>query len=393
METLTGKLWNSNFTLAFMANFMMMMAFYFLMPTLPFYLIGSLGADKSVVGVVVSVYIISAVVVRPFSGFLIDMLNRKPLYVAVFFFFTAVFGGYILFTSISLILMVRIVQGAIWGIIIPLGNTLALDVIPSSQRGAGIGFFGMSSTLAMALGPLFGLMMYSKFGFDIVVYASIAISTLGVLLAMFIKTSHKAPVRSQPISLDRFILVKAIPVGVNIIFVCFSYGLVVAYAALYGSEMGVKNTGLFFILMAVGVIAARLTTSRYIDRGYYNRISIISLVMITIGYALLGLAQTALVYYSMALVIGVACGMLFPTIQTMVVGFADHHQRGTATSTYFTAFDIGVGLGMLLGGSIAQWASLSTAFVIGAGVNLAATLYYIKVSAPCYNRIKRDKAI
>jgi len=94
------------------------------------------------------------------------------------------------------------------------------------------------------------------------------------------------------------------------------------------------------------------------------------------------------IYFSMAFIIGISCGMFFPTIQTMVVGIAEHHQRGTATSTFFTAFDVGVGLGMLLGGIIAEWQSLSFAFIIGAIANLLALAYYLRFTYPKYKKRK-----
>lgn len=383
------KLWNPNFILAFLANFLMMMAFYMLMPTLPFYLIDTQHFDKSMVGIILSVYIISAVLVRPVSGYLIDTLNRKPFYVLVFMLFTASFGGYLLFTALGMLIVVRVVQGFIWGIIIPLGNTLAIDVIPSERRGSGIGFYGMSTNLAMALGPVVGLLLLEMYNFSAIVYIAIALCAVGVVLALFIRSYRKVVARkNEPISLDRFILVKAIPVGINILIVCFSYGVTITYAAIYGSEIGVGNPGLFFILMAAGVILSRLTTGRFIDRGMYNQIATVSIVILTVGFALLGLVKLPMVFFSMAFTVGFAYGMLFPAIQTMIVNFGTHHQRGTANSTYFTAFDIGVGLGMLFGGRIADVASFSVVFALSAGLNLAALVFYYKVSAPYFIRNK-----
>lgn len=387
MDNKSEKLFTPNFMLSFTANFLMMIAFYILMPTLPVYFIDTLGLDKSMVGVLVSIYIISAVIVRPFSGYLIDMIERKPFYVAIFLVYTLVFGGYLLFSTFVMLLAIRIVHGAIWGVIIPLGNTLAIDIMPAGKRGSGIGYYGMSSNLAMALGPVIGLVILESHGFSSIVLVSIGFAILGVLAALFIKAPHKEIVKHNgPLSLDRFILVKAIPLGVNIMIVSFSYGAALAYTALYGKEIGVHNTGLFFILLAAGVILARLMSGKYIDRGKFDQISAISLVMFTVGFALLGLVKNSIAYFSMALFIGVACGMLFPVIQTMIVNLGTHHQRGTATSTYFTAFDVGIGAGMLFGGIIADFTSLSVIFVIAAVLNLIATVFYLRVSSPHYKR-------
>lgn len=385
MEHNSAKLFTSSFIFAFLANSLMMLAFYMLMPTLPIYLINVLGFEPSDVGIIVSSYIISAVVIRPLSGFLIDSLRRKPFYVIVFSLFTVIFGGYTLFASFAMLLVVRILQGFVWGIIIPLGNTLAIDIMPSDRRGTGIGIYGMSSNLAMALGPVVGLTLLDSLGFPTIAMVSMAASALGVLFALLIKAPRKQiEKRNEPISLDRFILVKAIPVGINVLLVCFSYGFLVAYAALYGREMGIQNVGLFFILMAIGVIASRLFTGRFIDKGFFNQIALISMALLTIGVGMLGVFQVSFIYFAMALVLGGGYGMLFPAIQTMIVNFGTHNQRGTANSTYFTGFDIGVGLGMLLGGIIADKTSLSTSLIVSSVLNLLAIIYYVKISAPSY---------
>lgn len=385
MERTDTKLFTSSFFCAFIANFLMMLAFYMLMPTLPIYLLKELGYEASGVGVIVSSYIISAVIVRPFSGYLIDTLNRKPFYVIMFLVFTFVFGGYAIFTSFALLMVVRILQGVVWGVIIPLGNTLAIDIMPSERRGTGIGIFGMSSNLAMALGPVVGLVLLDKLGFPSIALASMVVSALGVVAAILINAPRKhVDHRNEPISLDRFILIKAIPVAINVLMVCFSYGFLVTYAALYGKEIGVQNVGLFFILMAAGVIASRLFTGRYIDNGYFNPIAIISMTVLALGIGLLGLLQTAAAYFAIALVLGTGYGMLFPAIQTMIVNIGSHSQRGTANSTYFTGFDIGVGLGMLLGGVMAEETSLSSSLLVASVINFLSIVYYVKVSAPSY---------
>lgn len=381
------KLFTPSFMFAFTANLLLMMAFYTLMPTLPFYLIETLHLEKSMVGVLVSTYIISAVVIRPFSSLFIDTLDRKAFFIAVFICFALLFGGYILFASFALLLVIRILHGFVWGIIIPLSNTLAIDVMPASRRGSGIGYFGMSSNLAMALGPVVGLVILNSFGFSSLVVMAIAISIAGIVVSFLIKVPHKPHIKHDiPLSLDRFILVKGIPLGVNIMIACFSYGLVVAYGALYGHEMGVSNTGMFFILLAAGILVARIVSSKFIDKGRFDGISILSLLMLTFGFFFLGWIQNGWIYYSMALFVGVACGMLFPTIQTMTVNLATHNQRGTANSTYFTAFDIGVGSGMLFGGIIAEAVGLKYAFYLSAALNLVATIYYIYISSPYYRK-------
>ena len=117
-------------------------SFYMLMPTMPVYLVEVLGISTANVGIALSSYTIGLLCVRPFSGFLVDCFSRKPLYLFAFFVFAFMFGGYLIATTMLTIMAVRFVQGGFMGLTSVAGNTIAIDVIPSSRRGEGMGFYG-----------------------------------------------------------------------------------------------------------------------------------------------------------------------------------------------------------------------------------------------------------
>lgn len=379
-------LWTRDFISAFVANFLMAFAFYLLMPTLPLYLASVLGLSKTAVGVVMSVYVIAALAMRPLSGFLIDALPRKALYVASFACFLLVSLGYPLAATMTGFFVLRLLHGLVWGVITTSGNTLAIDIVPSERRGEGIGYYGMSMNIAMALGPMTGLMLLERVPFLYVFYVSIASSALGLLLSFAIRVPPRARQVHQVFSLDRFLLLRGIPAGVALLCVTVSYGVILAYVAMYGKDHGIGSTGLFFVVMAVAVIAARLLTGRFLDRGYCLQVAWMGALGVAASLLLLGLYPVALCYFLVALSLGLGYGMVFPAVQTLIVGLGDHHQRGTANSTFFTAFDLGVGIGMLFGGRIAQSMGLSAVFVLVAGASLlGAVLLWLQVKKPAKN--------
>ena len=65
-----------------------------------------------------------------------------------------------------------------------------------------------------------------------------------------------------------------------------------------------------------------------------------------------------------AFLIGLGYGTLFPALQTIYIIMASSTQRGTANSTYLTGFDLGIGLGMLLGAYIADRLGFANMFMI-----------------------------
>ena len=362
------RLWTRDFNLAFAANFFMSFAFYLLMPTLPIHLLQTLRATPSFTGWVMASYVIAGLVVRPFSGFLIDRFPRKVFYVVLFGLYTLCGLLYFIAQTPSSTLGVRLLHGVVWALLLPAGSTIAIDICPATRRGEGIGFYGMSMNLAMALGPMMGIFLHDRMAFSVVLLATAGMAGLGFMVSLFIREPYHAPQPHAVLSLDRFLLKKGISGGIAMWLITISYGLLLAYASLYGKQQGIEGTGFFFVLVSVGFILSRLLCSRLLDQGWTVRLSIIGAFLS--ACALAGVAGFPLpwVYFLVATVLGVAYGMAFSAIQTWIIHRAEPHQRGTANSTYFTAFDLGVGTGLLLGGALGN--QLSNALLISAGCAL-----------------------
>lgn len=362
-----NPLWTRNFLVAFGANFLMAFGFYLLMPTLPMYLTEHLHITKSMAGVIMSSYVVAALAMRPFSGFLIDTVPRKRLYLTSFALFTLVSALYLGAAGDVSFLVLRLLHGLVWGVITTAGNTLIIDIVPSQRRGEGIGYYGMSMNIAMALGPMTGLFLGERFSYAQVFATAILSNLLGLGLALAIRVPYRAPHRHATLSLDRFLLLKGVPTGITLLFVTVSYGLILAFAAMYGKDHRIGHTGLFFVVLATGIVSARLFSGKHLDGGFGVQVGSAGALLAAASLLMLGLFPVAVCYFAAAFCLGLGYGMSFPAVQTLIVDLAGHHQRGTANSTYFTAFDLGVGIGMLLGGWIAQERGLELAFVIVAG--------------------------
>ena len=362
-------LWNRNFIQCCISYFLMNFSFYMLMPTMPVYLVEVLKINPSEVGVALSSYSIGLLCVRPFSGYLVDCFSRKPLYLFAFTVFACMFTGYLFATTVLTIMAVRFIQGGFMGMTSVSGNTIAIDVIPSRRRGEGMGFYGLTINLAMSLAPLVAVAVYDRYGFHPLVLVGLAIALV-------------------PFSLDRFILVKALPTALAYLLSAIPYGMVVSFVVLYGKEINVSNPGYFFIFMAIGVGTARLISGRLVDHGKIHLVSISALVFLTLSFAVFALFHNEIVFFASALAIGIGFGVCVPAIQCLFVNVAPHHMRGTATSTYLTSFDFGVGIGMLAAGFIASHADLATAYLVGAGCCLVSLLVYLRWVRPSYEKHK-----
>lgn len=364
-------LWTRNFVTVAAANFLLFFSFYQLLPVLPLYIFEKFQTDNSTAGIIISLYTIGALCCRPFAGFLVDSLSRKPLYFWTFFAFTLCFVGYWALGLLPLLALVRFLHGIFFGISTTASNTVAIDALPASRRGEGIGYFGISVNLAFATGPMTGMFLYEAFGSNLVFAISIALCVIGLILVKTLNVKPKEKKPHAPLSLDRFFLTKAVPQFINFIFVGFAYGPVTNYISLYAKELGIGGSGWFYALIAAGLIMNRVLTGRLIDRGWLTRLVGIGMTIIVAAYTMLAFCNGPLVFFVSAFLIGTSLGLIFPGYQTMCVNLARHDQRGTANSTYLSAWDIGIGIGILAGGSMAQKFGMHQQVFVACAIALA----------------------
>lgn len=394
------KLWTPNFLAACAGNFLLFFAFYLLIPIFPLYLIDEFNTSKSLVGVVLASYTLAALLIRPVSGFLLDLFRRKPQYLLAFLAFVLTFISYPLATSINLFLIFRILHGASFGYVTTAGNSLVVDILPASRRGEGLGFFGVANNLAMVVGPMTGLLMHERYNYDIIFYLAIATGLLGFVFAMFIKVEKPfEPKEIQPIGFDRFFLFKGFKAGFTLLLIGIPYGMFITYLAIYGQELGIKSgIGLFFSLLAAGMITSRLFSGKMVDHGKLNKAIEIGLIVSTIGMIMLASLQrmTAfsdslvnVLFFVIPVILGFGYGMTFPAYNTLFVNLAPNNRRATASSTFMTSWDIGVGLGLVLGGRLADSnGGLPLAFLMGSLMILFSYIYFLKSAGPHFLRNK-----
>ena len=405
------RLWNSNYCKVMTANFALFFAFYLLTPLLPLYLHETFGATKDVIGLVLSGYTLTALLFRPFSGYLVDSFPRKTVLLTVYAAFAIFFAGYLAASSLLLFTVVRTLHGGPFGAVTVANSTVAIDVLPSSRRNEGIGYYGLSNNLAMAISPTFAIFVYTQTqNFQLLFWLAFAVALFGLIVDSTVKVrrGESADAKSAPaartVSLDRFFLKRGWLVGANMVFFGFCFGVMSNYLAIYGKQvLGITGgTGTWFMLCSVGLILSRLQGGKALREGRLTHNASEGMVISLVGYTLfillptvaeafmsqmqsfksdnvfvLNYAMLGLVgYYSSALLIGLGNGHLWPAFQNMMISMARHNERGTANSTILVSWDVGMGLGVLLGGIIAELMSYATAFWFVAVVNASGVLLY-----------------
>ena len=376
------RLWNRNYIKVMTANFSLFFAFYLLTPLLPLYLSETFGATKDVIGLVLSGYTITALLFRPFSGFLVDSFPRKMVLMVSYTAFAIFFAGYLAASSLLLFTIVRTLHGGPFGTLTVANSTVAIDVLPSSRRNEGIGYYGLSNNLAMATAPTFAVFIYAEtHNFELLFWLALAIATFGWIVDATVnlqKPKAKSQRLKAKLSLDRFFLKRGWLLGVNMVFFGFCFGVLSNYLAIYGKQvMGITGgTGTWFMLCSIGLILSRLQGGKALRKGLLTHNASEGMLISLIGYTLFVAFPNMFGYYASAILIGLGNGHMWPAFQNMMISMAYHNERGTANSTILISWDIGMGLGILAGGAIAEHLGYTTAFWTVAVMNATGVLLY-----------------
>ncbi len=371
------RIWSKDFIFLILSNFLMYITYYAILSALPIYLVNDLQASKSQVGVVVGIYTIASVLVRPFSGFALDRFGRRTLFLSALVLYSLFFVGYLVALSISSIILLRFVQGMTWGMTTVSGSTIATDIIPASKRGEGIGYFALSTTLGMSVGPVIGLFICHQWGFSAMFVSGclLSLGSLACAYAVHLRKRFRVGKRIRLTWSSMFEKSSILP-SVNVFITMIAYGGLLSFIALYGREIGIHNSALYFLIFSIGIAASRISVGKVFDKQGPRKILTFCMGLLLIGFPMLAMASGAVLFYLSAIIIGFGNGVIFPTFLSMINNLVDAGHRGAANSTLYTAVDLGMGVGMIMAGLIAQHISISAIFWINALVCLAGLLFF-----------------
>lgn len=391
------KLWNKEYLKVMTCNFLLFFAFYLLTPLLPIYLDSQFKADKDTIGIVLSGYVVATLLIRPFSGFFVDSFNRKKVLMICFFAFFIFFAGYIGAGTLLMFAIVRTLHGIPFGATTVANSTVAIDVLPSSRRNEGIGFYGLSNNLAMAVAPTAGIYIYHITGnFSLLFWISLVLSMTGFFCSSRIRLPERRPVENKPkLSLDHFFLNRAWLMAINISLFGLCWGVMSNYVAIYGQEMlGITDgTGMFFLLLSGGLMLSRLYGSKSLRAGRLTENCLRGVLISFVGYTLFATTLGEWTYYLSALLIGLGNGQMYPAFLNMFISMARHDQRGTANSSILISWDLGMGMGILTGGFIVEYISFAAAFWVVAAIQGAGALLFIVSTRFFFQRRRLDRKV
>ncbi len=378
------KLWTKDFINLSVSNFFVFLTFYYLLVSLPVYTLNDLGGNELEAGLMVTVFLFSAIIVRPFAGQWLNTIGRKKVLTLSLLIFMISSLFYFFTPSISSVLLLRLFHGIGFGMATTAAGGIVADIIPDSRKGEGMGYFIMSNNLAMVIGPFLGLTLLNKSGMNSVFMVGAICSMLALVTGYFVNVPKRAQEElskektvKTKLSFGDLFEVPAIKISIVGGLLGIVYSSLLSFVSVYAQEIGLfEVSSFFFVVYAIVLLVSRPFTGRWFDQYGANKIVYPSIVVFAIGMLCLGVSSTSLMFLIAAALIGLGWGTLFPSFQTIAIQAAAPTRRGTATATFLSIFDTGIGLGSSIVGLISAQIGLGTFYFFSAFYVLFGIILY-----------------
>jgi MFS family permease len=329
-------------------SFTVFLSAFQLLPTAP-YRILDLGGTPAVAGLFLGFLTYSSALTAPLTGSLVDRLGPRRVLIAASLAITALSLIYAVLPGYGLMLALVIVHGGFWSGLLTASGTYVTAVVPSTRRAEGIGYWGLSTVLAIAIAPTIGLWVYSRGGWTAMCVESAALNLVMATIAWTLPADRQPRVHRK-MAFEWRVLV----LSMTLFLYAFGYGGLTSFVALYTDANGVTPRGLYFTIFSLTIVFTRPFTGRLGDRIGYRRVFLPCVALVAAGFALLALGGSLPYLIASAVIFGAGFGSAYPVFLAHLMQHVDESRRGAMFGSIIGAFDTGIGTGSIAIGSIVQ---------------------------------------
>lgn len=381
------NLWTKDFIFISIINFFIMIVMYMLIVTIAPFAVEEYGASASMAGLVSGIFIIGTLSARIATGRVIESIgSRRILLVGMII---SVFAIALYFTAhlLAVLLLVRFVHGIGLGVASTATGTMVAQIIPPSRRGEGIGYFSLSTVLATAIGPFFGIYLSQHFEFTWIFVFSLALGVIGLLMIFFVdKRPEEAPQEvveqeDAPKGFANYIEKSAIPIAVITLLAGIGYSGVLSFLSFYAKEAKLVDAASFFFLVyAIAILVSRPFSGKLLDRKGGTFVVVPSLLLFATGLLLLSQTHTGILLLIAGAIIGLGFGNFQSCAQAIALIGVPIKRIGIATSTFYIFLDFGFGFGPYFLGNVATAYGYRNLYMILSGLVVVALLLYLLIA-------------
>jgi len=361
-----AALWTRDFILLLGSNLVFYMSFQLLLVSMPLYVV-HLGGDAATAGLVTGLFTLTAMVVRPLTGWALDAYGRRNLWLLGIFSCLVLILAQQWAATLVVLIVLRMVNGFGFGVATTAGGTIAADLVPKSRLGEGMGFFGVAMGIPLAVAPPLGLWLAGRGDYSDLFWLGALFTAVSLALAAMLRGPAEprevSAVRSR---LDSMFERTAVYPSVLMFLLISSFGLILALLALYGKERGLGGVGIWFTVYAVFLTLARSAGGRLSDRIGYRQTAVAGFVLAAVALVTIAVSNDMPMLLASAVLYGIGYGTTQPSLQAMVVSRAPVARLGAATAVLFVSYDLGTTIGSVGGGLLAGVIGMGGAFAFSA---------------------------
>ena len=343
------SIWSFPFVALMTTNFFQSMAAFMTNTTLPVY-IDYLGATASIVGVVVSAFAITALLIRPFAGPAFDSFPKKRLLLIAQIIIAASLFLYGVADSVPFLFAVRLLHGIGIGCSGPLAMSLVSEFLPPERHASGISIYALAQSFAQVIGPAVGLWLVDAVGFSPAYFLAAACVLVAMVGVFFLKEPDRERLPYQ-FKLNRMFAREAVPKAFVLMLLAVSFSCMASYLVLYGNLRGIEGIGIYFTVYALCLLGTRPLFGKMADKFGAERVLLVGIVCFALSYVLLHTTQDFTRLIVVAVFGSAGFGACAPLVQSLALSSVPVERRGAASNTAFTGMDVGMLLGPVIGGN------------------------------------------
>jgi len=372
----SDRLFTPRFFLMCGFTFTVFLSLFQLLPTAPFRIL-DLGGSTAAAGLFLGVLTYASALSAPVTGALADRIGKRRMLIVTSLAIAGFSTAYALSRTYWLPLFLVFFHGLFWSGLLSASSAYMTDFLPEGRRAEGIGYWGMSTMLAVAIAPGFGFWMY-RLGWPWLCGEVAALNLVMAAIATRLdETQVAARMTSRRLFGRHMVEWRVVAVALALFLCSFGYGGVTSFVAVLAERNAIEPRSIFFTTFAVVVIATRVFSGRLADRIGHRRFFLPCLALVTVGLGATALAHTRVQLVAAAAVFGLGFGNMYPAFVAHVVKFVRPERRGAAFGGILAAFDTGIGTGSIAVGALAEHLGFRAAFVAAAALSALSVPYFL----------------
>jgi predicted MFS family arabinose efflux permease len=372
------RLFTPRFFLMCGFSFTVFLSAFQLLPVAP-YRILALGGTAAAAGLFLGFLTYSSAVSAPLTGSLADRLGSRRILIISSLAITAFSLIYAVLPSYPLMLGLVVIHGLFWSGLLSASAAYVTALVPVSRRAEGMGYWGLSTVLAVSVAPTIGLWVYSHGGWMAMCLEAAALNLLMALIAWRLPPDRTHHAMSEHHSRRGLLEWRVLVVSASLFMYSFGYGGLTSFIALYTDANGVTPRALYFTLFSLTIVFTRPFIGRFADRAGYRRVFLPAVGLVVVAFALLAVGGSRPLLITSALLFGTGFGSAYPAFLGHVLKFVDDNRRGAAFGSIIGMFDTGIGTGSIAMGWMVEHLGFQTAWAVAATLAACSIPYFLIV--------------